>query len=197
VGRPLYENFFFNYAFLKLNTLRGQLADIGFSPRMIDYLALSHAHIDHSGNANMFVASTWLTSKPERDAMFAAPAGTEVSGLENFDRLKTGRTRLIPDNYDVFGDGAVVIKEAFGHSPGHQVLAIKLQELGTVILAGDLWHYPEERALKRIGAMDAKTTAPQARIAIDAWAKAHNAQIWLAHDLMLFKKLRKSPGYYE
>ena len=52
---------------------------------------------------------------------------------------------LDKDEYDVFGDGTVVIKAAPGHTPGHQVLILRLASTGRVMLAGDLYHYPPER----------------------------------------------------
>ena len=51
-------------------TLTGQLAEIGYKPADITYLALSHYHYDHSANANLFAGSTWLVQRPERAAMF-------------------------------------------------------------------------------------------------------------------------------
>ena len=51
-------------------TLREQLAEIGYSPSDINYLALSHYHYDHTGNANEFASATWLVPQLERDAMF-------------------------------------------------------------------------------------------------------------------------------
>ena len=55
-----------------LKTLRSQLTEIGYVPETISYLALSHMHFDHVGNANDFVgpATTWLVQKAEREAMF-------------------------------------------------------------------------------------------------------------------------------
>ena len=44
-------------------TLAAQLAETGYSPRDVNFLALSHYHYDHTGNANMFAGSTWLRSK--------------------------------------------------------------------------------------------------------------------------------------
>src|SRR5262249_20169849 len=50
--------------------LAAQLADVGYSPPGITYLALSHYHYDHTANANAFAGSTWLVRQDERDAMF-------------------------------------------------------------------------------------------------------------------------------
>lgn len=198
VGRPLYENMVGHYGLLKVNTLVGQLADLGYRPDGIDYLAMSHLHIDHSGNANLFVKSTWLVAKPEYDSVFSASAQpSSYLGFENFDRLKDAKTVMVGPDYDVFGDGSVVIKQAFGHTPGHSVLAVRLVHTGWVVLAGDLYHYPEERSLRRIGAAEAKTSAPASRAAIEAWAKSHNAQVWLSHDMQFFKMARHSPTFYD
>jgi CheY-like chemotaxis protein len=69
----------------------------------------------------------------------------------NFSALKTSKTVIIrTSDYDVFGDGSVVIKSAPGHSPDHQVLYVKLAKTGPVLLSGDLYHHPEERNLRRV-----------------------------------------------
>jgi len=195
-GRPVYETQRYIYQQIKFNTLRGQLADLGYRPEQITYLSLSHSHWDHIGNANLFARSTWLVEKPEWDAMFDSKA-TEGPDFQDYKDLKTAKTVFVGPDHDVFGDGSVVIKQAFGHSPGHAVLAVKLRDTGYVLLSGDLWHYPEEMTLHRIGAQDAKTATPQVREALEAWAKAHNAQIWGAHFMSVFATARKSPGYYE
>ena len=51
-------------------TLEAQLAMLGLKPAEIRFLSLSHGHWDHSGNAGLFVRSTWIVNPYERDAMF-------------------------------------------------------------------------------------------------------------------------------
>jgi glyoxylase-like metal-dependent hydrolase (beta-lactamase superfamily II) len=196
VGRPLYENLLGSYGFLKTSTLVGQLADLGYAPADITYLALSHFHLDHTGNGNLFVKSTWLVERAEYDSAFPKPSPM-IYGLENYQALVTAKKVFIDEDHDVFGDGSVVIKRAFGHSPGHAVLAVKLARTGTVLLTGDLYHYPEERTLNRIGEYDAKTDTPKARRDVEAWAARNKAQIWIAHDMALFRTLRRAPAFYE
>src|SRR5436190_13011193 len=101
--------------------LETQLREIGYTPGGITYLTLSHFHWDHVGNANLFARATWLVSAAERDVMFSDPPSARTEP-ENFSAVKNSRTTIIttPD-YDVFGDGSVVIKSAPGHSPGHPV----------------------------------------------------------------------------
>lgn len=179
-------------------TLTSQLAQVGFAPSDITYLALSHFHWDHVGNANLFAGSTWLTPKAERDYMFMDPPSTRTEP-QNFSALKNSKTIFIttPD-YDVFGDGTVIIKAAPGHSPGHQVLYLKLAKTGPVVLSGDLYHYPEERKRNLVPTTEFNADQTVAsRVTIEKFLKDTHAQFWIQHDLIANSKLKKSPAYYE
>jgi glyoxylase-like metal-dependent hydrolase (beta-lactamase superfamily II) len=83
--------------------LKTQLAELGFSPSAITYLALSHYHYDHTANANEFSGATWLVRQAERDAMFAdKPPGTTQPST--YAALRNSKTLLLKnDPYDVFG----------------------------------------------------------------------------------------------
>jgi glyoxylase-like metal-dependent hydrolase (beta-lactamase superfamily II) len=181
-----------------VSPLRKQLAAIGYTPEGVTYLALSHFHWDHVGNANLFAKSTWLVTKAERDTMFANPPSPRTEPA-NFSELKNAKTKfLTTKDYDVFGDGTVVIKGAPGHSPGHQVLFLKLAKTGPVMLSGDLYHYPEERKFGRIPTTEfdgAQTTASRADI--EAFLKKTGAQLWIQHDFIANQKLKRSPEFYE
>ncbi len=81
--------------------------------------------------------------------MFADPP-SERTVPANYSALRFSKTVILKHgDYDVFGDGTVIIKPAPGHSPAHQVLFLKLRKTGPVLLSGDLYHYPEERKLNR------------------------------------------------
>lgn len=178
--------------------LRGQLAAIGYRPEDITYLALSHYHIDHAANANLFKTSTWLVRQAERDAMFAdkPPA---VADASHYSALKNSKTIILDkDEYDVFGDGTVVIKAAVGHTPGHQVLILRLAKTGLVMLAGDLYHFPEERNTDKVPTFEFnKEQTLATRAAIEAYVKKTGAQFWIEHDFVANSKLKKSPQFYE
>ncbi len=181
-----------------IKSLKMQLAELGYSPADITYLALSHYHYDHTANANQFTGATWLVRQAERDAMFAEkPPG--VTQPSTYAALRNSKTLIIKsDEYDVFGDGTVIIKSAPGHTPGHQVLYLKLAKTGSVVLSGDLYHYPEERTLNRVPTFEFKQEQTRAsRVAIDAFLKKTGAQLWIQHDFRANTKLRKAPDYYE
>ena len=54
--------------------------------------------------------------------MFADPPPA-VTNPATYAALRESKTRIIDcDDFDVFGDGSVIIKSAPGHTPLHQVL---------------------------------------------------------------------------
>jgi len=181
-----------------LKPLSEQMAAVGYTPSDITYLALSHFHWDHVGNANAFAGSTWLVRQKERDLMFAGPASDRTIPA-NYSALKNSKTTIIKDDeYDVFGDASVLIKSAPGHSPDHQVLFVKLARTGPVLISGDLWHYPEERKLNRLPTMEFnKEQTAASRERIEAFMKKTGAQLWIQHDYLATMKLKKAPAFYE
>ena len=180
-------------------TLKGQLAELGYRPADMTYVAISHAHIDHTANLNAFTASTWLTPKVERDFMWA-PNNPRVNPSFFSAWEKSPRVRFIDaDEHDVFGDGRVVIKAAPGHTPGHQVLALYLPGTGRIVIAGDLYHYPPERTLQRAPPDNEFNVAQSAasRIRIDEYLKETGGALWIEHDFGANAKLKKAPAYYD
>jgi N-acyl homoserine lactone hydrolase len=179
-------------------TLKAQLAEIGYKPADITYLALSHLHSDHSANANDYAGSTWLVRKPERDAMFGDKPYPSANNPATYSALKDSKTVIIEGDYDVFSDGSVVIKPTPGHTPGHQVLFLKLAKTGPVILSGDLYHFPEQIKLNRFYANNYDTDGVRvSREAIDAFMKKTGAQLWIQHDYVANSKRKHSPLYYD
>ena len=175
-----------------------QLAAVGYKPADITYLAMSHYHSDHTANANLFAGSTWLVQKAERDGMFAEkPAG--IIRQESYSQLKNAKTKVLNNQeMDVFGDGTVVIKPTPGHTPGHQVLYVKLKKTGGVLLAGDLYHYPEEKAAKKTPSFEFNREQSLAsRAAIDQFLAKTKAQMWIGHDKPTYVTGKKSPDFYE
>ena len=180
--------------------LKAQLAEIGYAPADITYLALSHCHFDHTANSNMFASATWLARPAERDAMFSQPTTfARCNNPENFSALKESKTvALEKDEYDVFSDGTVILKAAPGHTPGHQVLFLKLRQTGPIVLTGDLYHYPEERAAHNVPTTEFNREQTAAsRAEVDAFLKKTGAQLWIEHDYTANAKLKKAPAYYE
>ena len=175
-----------------------QLAAAGYAPADITFFAMSHYHSDHTANANAFANATWIVQKAERDFMFAEkPEGIIQPGT--YDALRNAKTKVLNnEDFDVFGDGSVVVMSTPGHTPGHQVLSVKLANKGTVVLAGDLYHYPEERTTGRIPTFefnaDQSTTS---RARIERYLEDSRGTLWIEHDKATHAALPKAPRYVD
>jgi N-acyl homoserine lactone hydrolase len=182
-------------------TLKSQLAEIGYTAADIKYFALSHLHYDHTANANDFAGSTWLVHQTERDAMFP-PGGGRGRGSQQaatIDKLKDSKTTILTEkDYDVFGDGTVMIMYAPGHTPGHQMLFLRLKQSGPILISGDLYHLPQEITMHRLPTFESdKAQSAASREKVDAFLKQTGARLWIEHDLATFATLKKSPDFYE
>ena len=178
--------------------LKPQMAAAGYAPSDVDFFALSHYHSDHTANANDFAGATWIVQKAERDAMLAdKPQG--IIQPKHYSALRNAKTKILNDeDFDVFGDGTVVVKSAPGHTPGHQVLFVRLAKTGPVVLAGDLYHYPEEIETGRIPTFEFNADQSRAaRAKINTFVKETGAQLWIEHDIATHAKLPKAPKYVE
>ena len=92
----------------------------------------------------------------------------------------------------------MVIKSAPGHTPGHQVLFVKLAQRGPVLLAGDLYHYPEEITTGKTPSFEWNADVSKAsRAKVQAFLKQAGAELWIEHDKATNDKLPKSPQYIE
>jgi N-acyl homoserine lactone hydrolase len=178
--------------------LAPQLAALGYQPKDITYLAMSHYHADHTANANLFAGSTWIVQQAEYDAMFS-DAKRDIRSPETYSQLKGAkRITLNDEDHDVFGDGTVIIKTAPGHTPGHQMLFLKLARFGPLLLAGDLYHLPEERTLDRVPTFDFDAAMTrQTRRKVDAFLHQTGATMWIQHDPPTYARLKKAPQYYD
>ena len=175
-----------------------QLASAGYTPADITYFAMSHYHSDHTANANAFANAIWIVQKAERDFMFSdKPQG--IIQPAQYSALRNAKTELLNDaDFDVFGDGSVVVKSTPGHTPGHQVVFVRLPKTGPVLLAGDLYHYPEERTTGRIPTFEFNAEQSKAsRAKIEAFIKQTGAQLWIEHDIATHAKLPKAPAFVE
>ena len=95
-------------------TLLAQLQSLKLTPKDINFIAFSHLHWDHTGNANEFPDSVWIMNKTELAwALVSPPPGGRAAG--NVERAtNSAKNETIEADYDVFGDGRVMILRAPG-----------------------------------------------------------------------------------
>jgi N-acyl homoserine lactone hydrolase len=178
-------------------TLLAQLKSLDLTPKNINFIAFSHLHWDHTGNANDFPDSIWIMNKSELAAALTLPPPGGVLP-ETWSAYKSAKNETIEGDYDVFGDGTVMILRTPGHTPGHQVLKLKLQKSGTVILSGDLYHLRANRTFKRVPVYNvnrADTLASMSRV--ETIIKNTHGRLIVQHDPHVFQALPKPPAYLD
>jgi glyoxylase-like metal-dependent hydrolase (beta-lactamase superfamily II) len=177
-------------------TLVAQLKTLGVAPADVNFLAFSHFHFDHTGNANEFPDATWILNKSE--LAWATQPGNPLANPDSFSDYKTAKTQMIEGDYDVFGDGSVRILKAPGHTPGHQVLELKLKKSGVVILSGDLYHTHANRTAKRVPIFNTERADTLASIdRVEKIIKNTHARLVIQHAPEDFAALPKLPGYLD
>ncbi|WP_160164636.1 N-acyl homoserine lactonase family protein [Pedosphaera parvula] len=183
------------FEFTRKRTLSSQLADIGLKPEDITYLAFSHFHFDHTGNANEFLSSTWILQNKELQWANSQPTpfGVDPSTFSQSEKVKK---QMIDGDHDVFGDGKVKILSAPGHTPGHEVLLIKLDSGKNLIFAGDLYHQSLSRDKRLVPAFNISRADTLASIdRVNRIAKNLNAKLFIQHEKSNFDMLPSFPKY--
>jgi glyoxylase-like metal-dependent hydrolase (beta-lactamase superfamily II) len=121
-------------------TIASQLAQLGLRPSRIAIVALSHVHGDHIGQAATFAQARLIVGLRDWQRLTAVPppAGLEPERLRPWIEGRAPKT-LVSGDYDVFGDGSVIMLATPGHTPGHHSLLLRLKTLGPVLLTGDIY----------------------------------------------------------
>jgi glyoxylase-like metal-dependent hydrolase (beta-lactamase superfamily II) len=176
-----------------------QLQDINLTPAAIDLVAFSHFHFDHIGAADAFAASTLLINKREYTAAFLQADEYEIFDPTLYSKLADAeRVELTDDDYDVFGDGSVILIAAPGHTPGHQVLLVKLENTGPILLSGDLYHFEFNRRHQRVPAFNTdREQTLEAMQKIEQRLHQEGATLWLEHSQALADSLNLAPAFYD
>jgi len=179
-------------------TLADQLTDIGLDMRSFAFMAFSHMHFDHVGVANEVEGATLIIQKPEYDAAFAESVVTPGFEPALYSKLKDAKRVMIEGDRDVFGDGRVRIISAPGHTPGHQVLYVDLENTGPIVLSGDLYHFAVSREKRRVPSfnVDADQSLKSMK-RVESLLEETGAELWIEHELAWFEQLKKSPSYYD
>ena len=177
-------------------SLVDQLAQLNLKPDQITYLAISHYHADHTGQAGSFPGSTLLIGTGDWDVL-NNPKPLQAANPAPFTHWIKGGGKVepVPLDKDVFGDGSVIMLYTPGHTPGHHSLLVKLPQMGAVFISGDLMHFRENYDTDGVPSFN--TDRAQTMASIDRAKKivaAHKATVILQHDQRDLAKLPAFPA---
>ncbi len=183
---------------LRTKTLASQLAEIGVAPSQVTYLAFSHSHGDHVGNANLFTSAALYIQKAEYAAAFGAEPAKYGFVPATYDKLRQSRIVQLDGDTDVFGDGSVRILSTPGHTPGHQSLLVHLRNSGFIMLSGDVAHLKqnfEANIVPSLNTNKADSIASMQRVR-QLIAK-YKARFFINHDKSQTDSLQLLPSFYD
>ena len=187
-----------------------QLDKIGLKPSDINYVILGHMHLDHVGNLGKFRTATVVYQRDEIvNAFWPKPGFSAGYILGDFVQLRskvgtpdpnTQKVIELDGDLDLFGDGSIYVHRQVGHTPGSEMLLVRLPKTGPVILTSDNC-YLMENLQKDILPSVALAFDPAGILNAYQWIKrlmaVENADVIFAHDPDTFNKHKHSPEYYE
>ena len=186
-----------------------QLQKIGLKPDDIKYVVVSHMHLDHGGNVGKFPNSIIVAQKSEIQNAFWPEPGTgapymigDVMPLRspNTDMPNAFKMIQLDGDLDIFGDGTLVVKRWVGHTPGSQMMMVKLKNKGPTILTGDNV-YLRENVEKNILPGVALAYSPSGIMRAYEWIRyemaTDKADYMTAHDPDAYKAMKKAPEFYD
>ncbi len=176
--------------------LAEQLEALGVRPDDVTHLALSHLHLDHAGNANLFPNATLYLQRREHEAGFGPQPQRFGFDPATYGKLRDSKTVLLDGDHDVFGDGSVVILSTPGHTPGHQSLLVRLRTTGAVVLSGDIAHLRSNWQYRRTPASNFdREQSVRSMARIQAVLERERALLVIHHDRGQSLTLPKAPGF--
>lgn len=176
--------------------LTAQLSELGLAPSDVEYVALSHSHPDHAGNANHFPHSTFLIEAKEYEYMFSEERRKDIGQFQYFSNVETFNVVQFNGYHDVFADGRVEIFATPGHTPGHAVLLVRLENAGPVLLSGDLYIQSKARELRAIPIFNMSEEETLASMdKFEALARTEGAQVVIQHDKRSIAALPEFPAF--
>ena len=187
-----------------------QLAKINVKPSDIKYVVLGHFHVDHAGNIGKFLDSTFVYQRDEiKNAFWPAYGFATFFITQDFAMLRNGIGGSMPAKYktielegdlDLFGDHSIEIHRTVSHTPGSQMMVVRLPKSGTAVLTSDAV-YLQENLDKNILPSIGSVYNPPGMLDAYAWVRrvrdVEGANIFMAHDPDGFKAKKHSPEFYE
>jgi glyoxylase-like metal-dependent hydrolase (beta-lactamase superfamily II) len=161
------------------------LEKVGYRVGDVKIVITSHSHLDHIGNIEMFPDAIHVIQKKE---LYQAwwPEKFQRGGahvMADYDDARDFTYFELNGDYDLFGDGSVVIISTPGHTLGHQSVKVRLNDTGTVILAQDaVWikeNLEGHPAGLNYSILDYTNSVNRIKMIRDI----ENAQIWMGHSI--------------
>jgi glyoxylase-like metal-dependent hydrolase (beta-lactamase superfamily II) len=182
-------------------TLDKQLTLCGISPKDIQTVVLSHMHLDHAGNLQLFPHATVYVPRLDFYAGQAQvrlnPDPNTHGGYVKGDMDRSVKQYVLVDHDFELVPGVEIINLP-GHTPGLLGLVVHLPKQ-TIVIPQDCIYSSEIYGppVRLSGLLYDSIAFPKSVEKVRSIAKKYSANVIFAHDEAFFKTLKLAPEYYE
>jgi N-acyl homoserine lactone hydrolase len=131
------------------DTLIPKLATVGVTPADLTGVVLSHMHNDHSGGLEYIQSDTPVYVGQDELAFARNPPSYQSLLFDQEDLSYETNWIPVKGDLDLLGDGRITVIATPGHTPGHQVLRVRLDE-STIVLGGDASYLATKMRERRV-----------------------------------------------
>lgn len=182
--------------------LENQLALCGTKPEEINKVIISHMHLDHAGNLDMFKHADVYVSKADfvhaqTQVRLSSDPLTHGGYIKADLDVSVKQYHLVEGDFE-FAKGVEIINLP-GHTPGLLGIVVHLKKEGTLIFPQDciytseIYGPPAKAAGLLYNSVDFFKSIEKVR----ALEKKYNAKVFFSHDEAFFKTIKVAPKYYE
>ena len=163
---------FFQVHFEPGEEIAARLEKLGIDQREILYLVNSHLHFDHVGGNAQIPDVPIVIQRKEWEAG-REPDLIQSCGYKPTDYDLGQDVIQVAGEHDLFGDGSAVCLPTYGHTPGHQMVFVRLSGGEEFLFIGDIgW------SLDNITELKTRPASTATRIKEDPQALMHQ-MIWI------------------
>jgi N-acyl homoserine lactone hydrolase len=173
-----------------------QLQKLGFKVEDVTHVVYSHFHLDHAGNIKLFPKAKHVVQKIElKTAWWPEKFQSAAYVLKDYDGTRDFDFMQLDGDFDLFGDGSMVVLDTKGHTQGHQSLQVTLKKTGVLLLAADAIYTVENEN----GAIPGITwNTNESMRSIDRLKQIRDAkrgQIWYSHGAEQYNANKHDSAY--
>jgi len=191
----------------KEDMLDYRLSQLGLTAQDIDWLVLTHLHLDHAGNLRLFsgtkAGQRIIAAESEIKQALYMPfiARSDLASgylRPDFDRVENIAFEPIEENVKLFDD--IELLYLPGHTAGTIGVMVHLENTGVVIYTSDAANSAENFGppVKMSAVFYDSVAMNQSSRKLRWMQRQHNAMLIFGHDMEQYKTLRLSPdGFYD
>jgi glyoxylase-like metal-dependent hydrolase (beta-lactamase superfamily II) len=177
-----------------------QLNKLGLKPEDISHVIMSHMHMDHIGNIDLFKdTAEFYVARKEAEYAFATVLSSPYPEDHGFYSKKDVLTEVkklhyIDEECELFKGIETILLP--GHTPGVMGLLLHLSSK-KIILTSDALNARKNYEGTLPGVIYDSLGFFDSLEKIKKIEKKHCAEVWFGHDMEQFNNFEKTPNYYE